>query len=105
MPNSFSKALGRFQHPVPTLPQHSPHKSLVPTYGHKVKYSPEATTAPKLEKRSITRMQSIAGTFLYISRAVNPTMLVALKKIGADQASPTTNTIKKMKMLTDYADT
>ena len=47
-------------------------------------------------------MQSIAGTFLYISRAVDTTMLVALNKISSEQASPTTDTIKKKKIMMDY---
>ena len=68
-------------------------------YGAKVQYSPDTMTAPKLEKRVITHLQSIAGTFISISRAVDPTMLVALKKIGSKQALPTTDTIKKTKML------
>ena len=103
MPNYVRKFLERFQHPVPTRPQHSPHKWLAPTYGAKVQYSPDTTTAPKLDKRGITHMQSIAGIFFYIYRAVEPTMIVALKKIGAEQASPTTDTIKKTNMLMDYA--
>ena len=68
-----------------------------------MQYSPGVTTAPKLDKRGITRVEIITGTFLYISRAVNPTMIAALNKIGAKQASPTTDTIKKTKMLMDYA--
>ena len=66
MPNSFRKALERFQHPIPPGPQHSPHKWLAPTYRAKVQYSPNATTAPKIDKPGITRVQSISGTFLYI---------------------------------------
>ena len=95
MPNSARKALERVQHPVPTRPHHYPHKWLTPTYGDKVQYSPNATTAPKLDKHGITRVQSISGNFLYIYCAVDPTMIVALNKIGAEQASPTTDTIKK----------
>ena len=79
MPNSVRKYLERFQHPIPPLPQHSPYKWLATTYGAKVQYPPNATTAPKLDKRGITHMQSIAGTFLYYSRAVDPKILVALK--------------------------
>ena len=105
MPNSVRKSLERFQHPVPTRPQHSPHKWIAPTYGAKVQYSPNATATPKLDKRVITRVQSISGTFIYISCNVNPTMLVALNEIGSEQASPTTYTIKKTKMLMDYAAT
>ena len=50
-------------------------------------------------------MQSIADTFLYIPRAIYLTMFVALSIIGAKQASPTTDTIQKTKMLMDYATT
>ena len=50
-------------------------------------------------------MESIAGTFLYISCAVDPTMIVALNAIGANQDSPTTDTVKKTQMLMDYTAT
>ena len=105
MPNSFCKYLERFQHPMPTLPQHSPHKWLAHTYEAKVQYSPKATTAPKLDKHGITRVRSIAGTFLYISVVVDPTMLVALHEIGAEKAFPATNTFKKTQMIMDSSAT
>ena len=68
----------------------------------KMQYYPDAMRAPKFEKRGITHVQSIAGTFLYISRVTNPTMLFALNEIGAKQDSPTTYTVKKTKILMDY---
>ena len=71
----------------------------------KVQYPPNATTSPKLDKHGITSVQSIAITFLYISRAVDPTILVALNEIGAEKASPTTNTVKKTQTLMDYSAT
>ena len=74
-------------------------------YGAKLQYSPNATTEAKLDKRGITRVQSIYGTFLYIARAFDPTMIVALNKIGAEQALPTTDTVQKKKMLMDYVAT
>ena len=79
MPNSVQKALERFQRPMPPPYQHSPQKWIAPAYGAKVQYSPNFTTTPKLDKRGITRVKNIAGTFLYITRAINPTMLVTLK--------------------------
>ena len=105
MTNSVHKALECFQNPMLMRPQHSPHKWLAPKYRAKEQYSPNASTAPNLDKRGITLMQSISGTFLYIARAVDPTMLVALNKIGAKEALPTTDTIKKKKMLMDYVAT
>ena len=105
MPNYISKVVERFQHPIPKLPKYSLHKWFAPTYGAKVQYSPDATTAPKLVKSGITTVQSIASTFLYISRTNNPTMIFAFNKIGSKQALPTINTIKKTKILMDFAAT
>ena len=70
-----------------------------------MQYSPNATTTPKLDKRGITRMQSIADTFLYTSRAVDPKRIVSLNEIGANQASPTTNTVNKKQLLMYYSAT
>ena len=49
MPKYVSKALECFQCPTPKRPQYSPRKWLAPAYGAKFQYSPDATTAPKLE--------------------------------------------------------
>ena len=105
MTNSVHKALEYFQHPMTMRPQHSPHKWLARKYGAKEQYSPNASIAPNLDKRGITIVQSFSGTFLYIARVVDPTMLVALNKIGVKEALPTTDTIQKTKMLMDYVDT
>ena len=105
MPNVICKALEIFQHATTTHPQHSPHKRLVQAYGSKVQCSPNASTAPALDKRGITCVQSISGTFLYIVHAVDPTVIVTLNDIGDEQASTPTDTIHKTKMLMDYAAT
>ena len=105
MPNSVRTALERFYNPMPMRPQHSTHKWLAPTYGAKVQYSPNASTTPKIDKRDITCVKSISSTFLYIARAVDPTMLVTLNKIGAEQALPTTDTVQKKKLLMEYTAT
>ena len=39
----------------------------------------------------------------HVCRAVDPTMLVALSAIAADQAAPTKNTLEKVDQLLDYA--
>ena len=105
MLNYVINALERFQHPTITLLQHSTHKWILPMYGATVQYSTNTTTTPKLDKHSITRVQSISGSFIYISRAVNPTMIAALNEISAKQDPPTTSTIKKTKMLMDCKST
>ena len=47
----------------------------------------------------------MTGTFLYYARAVDPTMLVALSAIAADQADPTENTYEKTLYFLDYVAT
>ena len=47
-------------------------------------------------------IQQVTGTFLYYARAVDPTMLVTLSAIAADQASPTQQTLEKTLYFLDY---
>ena len=47
----------------------------------------------------------MTGTFLYYARAVDPTMLVALSAIAADQATPTERTLEKTLSFLDYVAT
>ena len=45
------------------------------------------------------------STFLYYTRAVNPTMLTALGSIATQQANLTEHTMQKVKLFLYYADT
>ena len=47
----------------------------------------------------------MCGTLLYYSRVVDCTMLAALGLIATQQASPTANTMRKIKQLLNYAAT
>jgi hypothetical protein len=106
MPGYVTKTLHRFNHKTPTRPQHSPHPWTTPTYGAKVQFAPTPSTPPLvIDKKEKTRVQAITGTFLYYSWAVDPTMLVALNEITAQQAAPTAETVTKTKMLLDYTTT
>jgi hypothetical protein len=55
MPGYVEAALHRFQHSVPTKPQHSPYQATLPQYGVKVQYIDELDTSPLLPKSAITR--------------------------------------------------
>ena len=50
-------------------------------------------------------MQEFVGTFLYYARALDVTELSALGLLSTQQASPTENTMKKVKQFLDYAAT
>ena len=47
----------------------------------------------------------MTGTFLYYSRAINATMLLALGSIATQHAVPTENTMKLVKQFIDYTET
>ncbi len=55
-----------------------------------------------LDKKRQKYIQAVMGTLLYYSRAVDPTMLVALNAIAMQQASSTQRTIERVKQLLDY---
>jgi hypothetical protein len=101
MPHYVPKALAKFQHPKPKLPQHSPHLWTTPVYGQKIQLANHDTT-PLLGKLGVQRVQSVSGTFLYYARAVDPTIIVALNEISNNQAKPTILTGKACDMLLDY---
>lgn len=102
MPGYVEKKLQKFQHPMPNKPQYAPHPWIKPSYGQKLQYAPPPDDSDKLDKKGTTRVQSITGSFLYYARAVDPTILTALNEIATQQAAPTLETNKKVKMLMDY---
>ena len=53
---------------------------MVPNYGTKVQYAPDADTSQLATKDEKTFIQQVVGTFLYYGRAVDVTMLTALSR-------------------------
>jgi hypothetical protein len=105
MPGYVAATLHKFQHPQPAKAQHAPHTWTEPNYGAKQQMTaPEDNTAP-LNSTGIQRVQHITGTLLYYARAVDPTMLVALGTIAAQQAHGTQATAEAITHLLDYAAT
>ena len=103
MPGYISKALQRFAHKRPKRIQNSPHPHLVPTYGAKAQYVEQDDPGAFLDKEGQKFIQAVMGTLLYYSRAVDPTMLVALNAIATQQAAPTERTRQRIDQLLDYA--
>ena len=61
--------------------------------------------SPSLNDKGIKRVQGIVGALLYIGRAVNNKLLVALSAIGAQQVTATEATKYAIKQLLDYVAT
>jgi len=106
MPGYVERALTKFQHPAPLRAQHAPHKWIEPVYGSRKPQSPTPDSAAQpLDKPGTKRIQSINGTFMYYGRACDPCILPTLNEIATEQASPTTDTVARAKMLMDYLHT
>ena len=61
--------------------------------------------SPPLSIANKIIVQEVTGTFMYYSRAVNPTMLTALGSITAQQEKPMEHTMQKVKQFLEYAAT
>ena len=96
-------ALTCFHHIRPHQPQDQPHPHARPTYGAKVQYTAGEDKSPAVSPKEKKIIQEVTGTFLYYARAVNATMLPALGYTATQQASPTENTMKKVKHFLEYA--
>ena len=89
-------------HPRPKKLQFSPHMCKPINYGSKVQMAPESDTFKPLNAAGIWRVQKIVGALLWIGKAVNNKLLVALSIIGSQQASATEATNKAIHQLLDY---
>ena len=102
MEKYIAKALSKFQHPRPRKHQPQPHRWTPPIYGASVQTPPKPDTTDSLNAAKTKRIQEIVGTFLYLARAVDPTILVALNDISAKQNAPTKQTLSDLNQLLDY---
>jgi hypothetical protein len=97
--------LHRFQHPHPARPHHAPYKMQPINYGAKVQFAtPADTTTPLTDAEKLT-LQQVIGCLLYYTRAVDPTMLVALSTLASAQATGTAATVEAVHRLLDYCAT
>ena len=66
MPGYVKCALHKFQHPIPTIPQHSPHQWMAPEYGSTASQlaHPKDNYAEHNPEEA-NEVQQVVGTFLY----------------------------------------
>ena len=65
--------------------------------------TPAMDDGAKLTPQAIKQLQQIVGTFLFYSRAVDPTMLMALSIIAMEQSQGTRTTKEKAEHFLTYA--
>ena len=85
--------------------QYAPHEYNIPVYGQKVQFVQDPDRTDKCDKKETTKVQSIVGSLLYYSRAIDSTMLPALNEVSISQSSPTKKVLEKCYRLLDYAST
>ena len=102
MPGYIAKALKQFQHKHPHDPQHAPFPSTPIKYGARKQYATMKSTAPLLNKKGKTFIQQVCGKFLFLGRAVNPTLLCPISAIASQSAQPTHDTMRQTLQFLDY---
>ena len=103
MPKYIENGLKRFQHPPPIVPQNQPHPHAHKTYGAKVQHAMAHDDSISLDKLGKKIIQEVTGVFLFLTRAVDSTMLTPLSALASKQAAPTENTMPKCLQFLDYA--
>jgi len=101
MPGYVAKALKQFQHQTKKK-QHAPFPCARINYGAKKQYATQQSTAPLLDKKGKKFIQQVCGKFLFLGRAVDPTLLCPISAIASQSAAPTEDTMKHTKQLLDY---
>jgi hypothetical protein len=102
MPGYVAKALRQFQHHQPSTPQFSPFQCAPINYGTKKQYAKTESTATPLNKKDKKFIQKVCGKFLFLGRAVDPTLLCPISAIASQSANPTLDTMAQTKQLLDY---
>ena len=105
IPGYVERALKRFNHPLPTIPQHAPHAWIKPTYGTSQQLTAHPDETPALDLADTKRVQEVLGTFLFYARAIDSTMLAAIGTLATQQAKGTKATMTAITQFLNYAAT
>jgi hypothetical protein len=105
MPGYINAALHKYQHAVPTRPEHAPHTWNPPVYGAKTQYVENETTSPALSAKDVNKLQQLTGTLLYYARAVDPTLIIPINVLASEQSKATSDTANKVIKLLNYCNT
>jgi hypothetical protein len=104
MPGYISNVLSKFQHDAPKHPQHTPSRYITPVYGANTQYATKDETPPLTAQQCFT-IQKVTGSVLYYARVVDPTVLMPLNDIAAEQTKATEKTQAATNQMLDYSAT
>ena len=93
MPGYVQQAVNKFHYGIksPNKATDAPHPYKA-TKKQRLPMTPPMDDTTKLSPQAIKHLQQIMGTFLFYSRAINPTMLMALSIIAMEQTQGTQTT-------------
>ncbi len=103
IPEYVTNALKCFHHPPPPERQDQPHLHIAKSYGAKEQHANPIDDSPPLNKAGKKFIQEVTGVFLFLTRAINLTMLLPLSALASKQATPTEQTMEKCLQFLDYA--
>jgi len=96
------KNLRKYDHEKPRKPQDCPYLPYPKKYGAAAQEVTPEDTSPPLDQEGKTFVQKVVGSFLYLARAVDSTILMALNAIANEQANPTEMMRERVLQLLDY---
>ncbi|KAL7480669.1 hypothetical protein ACHAW6_006340, partial [Cyclotella cf. meneghiniana] len=102
MPGYVQKQLSKYNHPRPKKPVHTPWEPYPIKYGNAEQESLPHDNSPPLNAKEIKHIQQVIGSFLYYSRATDPTISHALSELATQQTHATKNTLKRCNHFLDY---
>jgi hypothetical protein len=92
----------KYNHPMPTKRQLSPHKHRKIVYGQLTQLTHNEPYSPPLSAEGIKRIQGIISALLYYAGAVDNKLLATLSTLSSQQATATEATAKAIDQLLDY---
>ena len=104
MPKHLAQGLNRFG-VILRKPHYSPGGYVAPVYGSRAQQMADVDDSPLLDAAGKTRIQQIAGTFLYYARVIDSTMLKKINEISSVQAHATEKVAKMADDFLQYAAT
>ena len=82
--------------------QNQPYPSAPIIYGAKRQYATQPSAAPLLDKKGKKFIQKVCGKFLFLSRAVDSTLICLISAITSQYATPTKETMRQTHQFLDY---
>jgi hypothetical protein len=96
------KNLKKYNHEKLRKPTDCPYEPYPKKYRTECQNITPKEPLPSLNKVGLKFVQQVVGSFLYLGRAINNTILMALNAIANEQANPTERTKEHVLHLLDY---